>query len=127
SRRGTLFSGSFVLSSDLWFWRFDRQILRKNYASKPIVVLPDSLLQALRPFIGTSSLFDDAAFAKLFSAIEFRGAETESYADTAQRVAAYLASFADLSEETARRILPDSMLMKRIGQADESSDAFQDP
>jgi len=127
NRRGTLFSGSFVLSSDLWFWRFDRQVLGKDYSSKPIVVLPDALLQALRPFVGTSSRFDDAAFAKLFSAAEFRGAETESFADTAQRVAGYLASFADLSEETARRILTDSMLMRRIGQADESSDAFQDP
>jgi hypothetical protein len=127
SSHGTLFSGSFVLSSDLQFWRFDRQVLRKEYRSKPVVVLPDALLQALRPFVGTSSVFDNAAFAKLFSTAEFRGAETESYADTVQRVAAYIASFSDLSEETARRILTDSMLMQRIGNADESSEAFQDP
>jgi hypothetical protein len=127
SRKGTLFSGSFFLSSDYQLWRFDRQVLRKEYSSKPVVVLPDALLQALRPFVGTSSAFDNAAFAKLFSAAEFRGVDTESHTDTLQRVAAYIASFADLSEETARRILTDSMLLKRIGQADESSDAFQDP
>jgi hypothetical protein len=127
SRKGTLFSGSFFLSSDLQLWRFDRQVLRKEYSSKPVVVLPDALLQALRPFVGASSAFDNAAFAKLFSAAEFRGADTESHTDTLQRVAAYIASFADLSEETARRILTDSMLLRRIGQADESSEAFQDP
>jgi hypothetical protein len=127
SRKGTLFSGSFFLSSDLQLWRFDRQVLRKEYSSKPVVVLPDALLQALRPFVGTSSAFDNAAFAKLFSTAEFRGIDTESHSDTLQRVAAYIASFADLSEETARRILTDSMLLRRIGQADEASEAFQDP
>ncbi len=127
NRKATLFSGSFVLSSDLQFWRFDRTVLRKQYATKPVVVLPDALLQALRPFIGAGSQFDDAALARLFSAAEFRGAETESYADTVQRVASYLATFADLPEETARRILTDSMLMERIGKADESSSEFKDP
>jgi hypothetical protein len=125
NRKGTLYAGSFVLSSDYLFWKFDRTTLRAEFGSRPVVVLPNALLQALRPFVGVSHQFDDSAFARLFATAEFRGTGGKSYADTVQRVSSYLATFADLWEETALRILTDSMLMNSIAKFEESAPEFQ--
>ncbi|AKT51090.1 hypothetical protein ADJ73_06740 [Arsenicicoccus sp. oral taxon 190] len=124
-KKGTLYSGSFVLSSDYLFWRFDKTVLRREYGTRPVVVLPDAFLQALRPFVGVAHRFDDAAFARLFATAELRGTNGKNYADTVQRVSSYLASFSDLQEETALRILTDSILMERIGRYEESAPEFQ--
>lgn len=125
-KKGALHSGSFVLSSDYLYWRFDKNVLRKEYGTRAVVVLPDALLQALRPFVGVTHEFDDAAFARLFAAPELRGINGTSYAETVQRVSSYLATFADLQEETALRILTDSILMEKIAKYEESTPEFQE-
>lgn len=114
SKKGPLHVGSFAVTTDYSFWRFDRQVMRPQYATKPVVVLPDMLLQALRPFVGRGVSFDDAAFSRIFATAEMRVGGATGVSQILQRVAAYLATFEGLPEETATQILTDSLLLERI-------------
>ncbi len=122
SRKAALDSGSILLSADFLLWRFDHEYLRVERKATPCVVLPTSLMQVLRPFSATIPNFD-AAFLRTFAAPEFRalGVEAEK---TIGAVLAYLATFSDLPEETARRILANSIVMKRLGRIDSRSKDF---
>lgn len=124
TRKGLIFSGSFFLSSDYVLWRFDREILRENYGSRPVVVLPDAFLQALRPFVG-GSRFDNRAFVQAFSASEFRANSGAGLATTVRRVMSYLAAFDDISEETAVRILTDNILLEGLKKYEETAPEFK--
>lgn len=114
SNKGPLHVGSFAVTTDYSFWRFDRQVMRPQYGTKPVVVLPDMLLQALRPFVGRSVNFDDAAFSRIFATAEMRVGGVTGVSQILQRVAGYLATFEGLPEETATQILTDSLLLERI-------------
>ena len=123
NRKGLIFSGSFFLSSDYALWKFDRDVLRRNYGSRPVVVLPDAFLLALRPFVGGSK-FDTRAFVQAFSASEFRANSGEGMAATVRKVMSYLAAFEDISEETAVRMLSDSILLEGLKRYEESAPEF---
>lgn len=124
NRKGIIFSGAFFLSSDYVLWRFDREIMRLSYSSRPVVVLPDAFLQSLRPFLG-GAIFDDRAFVQAFSSSEFRAAGSASgNAPTVQRVMSYLAAFEDLPTETAIRILTDNILLEGLRRYEESAPEF---
>ena len=121
--KGIVFSGSFFLSSDYVLWRFDRDVLRLEYNARPVVVLPDALLQALRPFVGGAQ-FDNRAFVQAFGASEFRAGGGADLSGTVRRVASYLAVFEDLPEETAVRILSDNILMEGLRRYEDSAPEF---
>ncbi|GAA2122096.1 hypothetical protein [Kocuria atrinae] len=124
NHKGLIFSGAFFLSSDFLLWRFDRDVMKKNYKSRPVVVLPDALLQALRPFVGGAQ-FNDRAFVQAFSASEFRAGGNEAeLSETVRSVLSYLAAFEDLPEETAIRILSDNILIEGLQRYEDSAPEF---
>ncbi len=125
TRKGPLFAGSFFLSSDYVLWKFDREVLRPIYGSRPVVVLPDALLQSLRPFVGGVE-FDDRAFVQAFTASEFRAGTGAELAATVRRVASYLATFEDLHEETAARLLTDTILLEGLKRHEEGAPEFSE-
>lgn len=123
TKKGIIFSGSILLSTDYVLWRFDRDVLRREYGSRPVVVLPDALLQALRPFVGGAE-FDDRAFAQAFAASEFRAGGGVDLSGTVRKVMSYLAAFEDIPEETALKILSDNILMEGLKRHEDSSPEF---
>lgn len=123
STKGSLFSGSFFLSSDYALWRFDREVMRPNYGSRPVIVLPDALLQSLRPFVGGVE-FDNKAFVNAFTASEFRAGAGAELAATVRKVLSYLATFEDLHEDTAARLLTDTILLEGLNKYEEGAPEF---
>lgn len=114
SNKGPLHVGSFAVTTDYAFWRFDRSTMRHEFSTRPVVVLPDMLLQALRPFIGKKAGIEEQDFGRIFATAEWRVGGVTDVSQILQRVAAYLATFQDLPEDTAVRILTDSLLLQRI-------------
>jgi len=111
--RAAILSGALVLSVDNHFMRFERLHLRETAGSSaPAVVRPDSLLHAIRPFLPTRNDVE-AAFLRSFAAPELRslGPVLDHVAGD---VAAYLATYQDLPEDTAIRLLSNSMLLGKL-------------
>jgi hypothetical protein len=124
--RGPIFCGAMLLSADSALRRFDRMILTPEHGgTAPVVVSPSSLLQALSPFATVTSDVSDATFAQLFATPEFRGVGS-NYQRTVQDISAHLATFADLPEETAIKLLTDSMLITRLRSHSPDSVEFSD-
>jgi hypothetical protein len=124
--KGPLFAGAMVLSADYLFRRFDRDILARGAygTGGRIVFTPDAMLQALRPFMASTEDYD-ATFSRLFATAEFRGVSTGE-ADTISRVLGYLATYSDLREETAVKMLTNTILMTRLRDVSENSDEFRE-
>lgn len=122
--KSPLFVGSLVLSADFLLRRFDRTVLARSYgAGIPTIIMPDALFRALRPFMSSSTDFDNT-FVEIFSTPEFRGLNP-SMADARSNVAAYLATYEDLPEETATKLLTNAMLMNRVKYFNEDSDELR--
>ena len=118
--RSPLFAGSLVLSADFLLRKFDRRVLAVNYGGGvPTIVMPDALFQALRPFMSSAQNFD-STFVEVFATPEFMGLN-RSMNDARLNVAAYLATYEDLPEETATKLLTNAMLMNRVKYFDEDS------
>ena len=66
----------------------------------------------------------DAAFAQTFATPEFRGIGRD-HGEIVSRVASVLATYTDLTEETATKILTNAMLLTRLRNLDKASDDFQ--
>jgi hypothetical protein len=114
--RSLLSSGALVVTADHLFQRFDREILSTEFGNGTwVTVAPDRLLQALRPFLKSTEAYDKA-FARIFATSVFRGL-SQDYGETLNRVAAYLATYESMPEETAARILANSMLLSRINDS----------
>ncbi|MFF4064934.1 hypothetical protein [[Kitasatospora] papulosa] len=115
--KGPIFSGALLVSADNLFRRFDREVLSSVYGSGTwVVTRPDTLARALRLFLG-SNRQSDAAFSQVFAMPEFRGIG-KGRNEIVSRVAAYLATYADLPEETAMKLLANDLLMSRVRDAD---------
>jgi hypothetical protein len=126
-RRNTtsaLRSGALLLSNDLSLQAFDRSFLMGSPQGKrvPTVVLPQHLLQILRPFERVTQDFDQR-FLEIFAAPEFRTTQSD-YGATASKVLSYLASFDGVSTETAVHILNDDLLMGRLKDVESTDDEF---
>lgn len=111
-------SGALFLSNDRMLQRFDWDEFRG--AGAPSVVMPQALLQVLRPFGQTS---DDAnrRFVRAFSLPEFRTAHAD-YGDTTVELRSYLATYDDLPEETAVAILGNELLHARLQTASDPAE-----
>lgn len=123
-KKGPLFSGALIVSADHVFRRFDRDVLSREFGSGTwIVTRPDTLLQAVRPFVSTGQN-SDVAFARLFATPEFRSLG-RNYLPVVDRVASYLATYDNLPEETATKLLANDMLMHRLKAHADSGDEFE--
>jgi hypothetical protein len=110
------------LSADYYFYRFTKQY--RNGANAGSVVLPNQLLQLLRPFIASSDDFD-RRFVETFALPEMRALPGD-YSSTASKVLAYLNTVADLGQDTALRVLSNTMVSARLATVEEGSAAFQE-
>jgi hypothetical protein len=115
--------GALFLTADHNLFAFDWQRLRTPNAPGH-VILPNQLLQLLRPFLVVSTEFDKK-FAATFAIPEFRTAVTD-YGATMSKVLGYLATFADVSEETATRILANEVLLGRLRDLKTNSAEFRE-
>ena len=112
-RQGTtvLDIGALFLTADNNLYAFDWQKLRGKDETGHII-LPNQLLQLLRPFLVVTSDFDKK-FAATFAIPEFRTLAT-GYSVIASRILGYLTTLADVTEETASRILANEVLLGKL-------------
>jgi hypothetical protein len=123
-QKGPLSAGALIVSADNLFRSFDREVLSPFHGTGTwLVIRADSLLQALRPFL-TSAEPSAAAFTQIFATPEFRGIG-QDHGEILSRVASVLAIYEDLTEETATKILSNSMLLTRLKDLDKTSNEFQ--
>lgn len=121
SKYSVLEAGALILTCDYYFYSFDHYVRTNGKVGS--VVLPNHLLQMLRPLVPQSADFDER-FVATFAIPEFRSIDSD-YAATVSKVMMYLSTFTtDLSEESAVRILGDNILIQELSGVDESSEDF---
>jgi len=116
-----LAAGALFLTVDYTFYRYDWEQLRPK-GEIGVAVLPDQLLQLLRPFAPSTDDFDKR-FVETFGAPEIRGLGID-YAVTTSKVLSYLNTFQDVKEATAVRILANKMLIDGLRGVDSASQQF---
>jgi hypothetical protein len=123
--KSALRTGALLVSNDLALQSFDKGYLMRQEDGHgvPTVVLPQHLLQVLRPFDSGTPDFD-RKFMEVFASPEFRTAQSD-YDETSSRVMTYLASFEGVPTSTAVSILNDDLLMSRLSTAEANSE-FED-
>jgi uncharacterized membrane protein YvlD (DUF360 family) len=107
----TLDAGSLLVTCDYQLFRFDFEHSRKDDRHHS-TVLPSLLWQILRPFVADNDEFDKA-FAETFALPEFslgRGGAQRA----AARMASILASYSDIPEETASKMLANDLLIAEL-------------
>jgi len=110
------------LSADYYLYRFTKQHEAGTFSGS--VVLPNQLLQLLRPFVPSTDDFD-RRFVETFALPEMRALPGD-YSSTTSKVLAYLNTVADLGEDTALRVLSNTMVNARLATVDDGSAAFQE-
>jgi len=109
--RSTLEAGHLLVTCDYHLFRFDFERCRKQKRHHS-TVLPSLLWQILRPFVSDNDEFD-RAFAETFALPEFslsRGGAQRA----AARMASILASYSDIPEETATKMLANDLLIAEL-------------
>lgn len=114
---------AFFLTNDYLFYMFDWKQLRPE-SKLGYVVLPNQLLQLLRPFIPATDDFN-RRFVETFAIPQFRTVGGD-YSRTHSKVLSYLSTYSDVSEDTAVRILANEMLMNELKEVKEDSDEFKE-
>jgi hypothetical protein len=115
--------GALFLTADHALFSFDWHRLRTE-GTHGHVILPNQLLQLIRPFLVVTAEFNEK-FAATFAIPEFRTAASD-YSSTISKVLGYLATFADVSEETATRILANEVLLGRLRELKPDSHEFKE-
>ena len=101
---------------------FERSRLRDGN-NVSVTVMPNQLLQLLRPFISIASAVDEK-FVETFAVPEFRVAYTD-YSETTSKVLSLIDQYG-VSEETGIRLLTNKMTIEQFHSLDENSQEFQD-
>lgn len=109
------------LSNDYFFYLFDLRRLRKP-RTLGSVVMPNQLLQLLRPFIPPSE-DSDKRFVEAFTLPLLRTSAAD-YGEATSAVLQILNNYADISEDTALKILADEYLSKKLRNLDIKSPQF---
>ena len=104
-------AGALLLSYDYNLYRFDWENSRRK-GRPPCVVLPNLFWQMIRPFVPADEDFD-RSFAETFALPEFRTLGSGASA-ACSRMLAILASYQDVPEETASRLLTNDLLLDRL-------------
>jgi len=113
--------GAVFLTADFYLYLFDWQHLRSQ-GEPGHVVLPNHFLQLLRPFVPATDDFD-RRFVETFAIPEFRAVDSD-YSATSTKILSYINAYSDICEETAVRILSNSMLIEQLKDVDEQSEEF---
>jgi hypothetical protein len=113
---------AFFITCDYSFWRFDHKNLSRRRTG--VSVLPNVLLQLLRPFVPRTQDFDQG-FVNTFALPEFRTIHVAS-PQAVSRVAGIMRLYADLPEDVAVAILTDDALLTKVTRLDESDPTIKD-
>jgi hypothetical protein len=116
-------AGAFFLTTDFTLYRYDSKRMQSQQALG-LVVLPNQLLQLLRPFVATTDDFN-RRFIEAFAIPEFRSIESD-YSSTQANVLSYLSTYSNMSEQTASRILANDLLMNQLKEVPEDSEQFEE-
>jgi hypothetical protein len=114
--------GAFFITVDFHLVNFERSRLRDGN-NVSVTVMPNQLLQLLRPFISLASAVDEK-FVETFAVPEFRVAYTD-YSETTSKVLSLIDQYG-VSEETGIRLLTNKMTIEQFHSLDENSQEFQD-
>ena len=109
--RNALSAGYLLVTCDYHLFRFDLEDSRRKDIP-PCTVLPSLLWQILRPFVSDNEEFE-TAFAETFALPEFslvRGGAQRAVA----RLAGILASYEEIPEETATKMLANDLLIAEL-------------
>jgi len=107
----SLDTGTILLTHDYYLYGFDKERNKSNGHSAA-VVLPNQLLQVLRPFVPSSVNFD-VSFAETFAIPEFRTAGSGA-SDAASKLLNIIAGYQGFPEETAEKLLSNDILIERL-------------
>lgn len=114
--------GAFFITVDFHLANFERSRLRDTN-NVSVTIMPNQLLQLLRPFISTASTVDEK-FVETFAVPEFRVAYTD-YSGTTSKVLSLIDQYG-VSEETGIRLLTNQMTIDQFHSLNENSQEFQD-
>jgi hypothetical protein len=106
-----------LITCDYYLYRFDRRPAKDS--SYGCVLLPNTFWQIIRPLIPNNENFD-RAFAETFALPELRTIQSQS-AKAGSRMLSVLASFADVPEETAIRMLSNGLLLRKLRAIDDDT------
>jgi len=107
----SLEAGALLISCDYYLYRFDWETSRKD-ERRACVLLPNIFWQILRPFVPTNHDFEKA-FAETFALPEFRAIGSGG-ARACSKMLQVLASYKDVPEQTAMRMLTNDLLLDRL-------------
>ncbi|MBI5206117.1 MAG: hypothetical protein HZA11_14480 [Nitrospirae bacterium] len=110
----SLDAGALILTCDYLFYRFDWEQSRQ-YNLKASTVLPNMFWQVLRPYIPSDIDFE-RSFAETFALPEFRTISSAT-AKACSKMISLMATYKDLSEETATSLLSNDLLIDRLKEA----------
>lgn len=121
--RSSLEAKALLLTCDYFLYKFDWEKSRAN-GGMACTVLPNTFWQILRPYIPPDVDFDKA-FAETFSLPEFRTISSGT-AKAASKMLSILASYKDLPEDTAAKMLSNDLLLDRLKatESDEQANEY---
>lgn len=119
----SLEAGALLITCDYWLYQFDRDSARQQN-NLACVLLPNIFWQILRPFVPSGTNFEKS-FAATFALPEFRVVGSGA-SKACSKMLALLATYKDLPEETALKMLSNRVLLDRLLAAkdDEEFKAF---
>jgi len=104
-------AGALLITCDYWFYQFDRESARQN-RNLACVLLPNIFWQILRPFVPSGTNFEKS-FAETFALPEFRVVGSGA-SKACSKMLSLIASYRDVPEETALKMLSNDVLLKRL-------------
>ena len=112
----SLDAGALIVTCDYYLYRFDWESARKE-GGQACVVLPNTFWQVLRPFIQSDQNFE-RSFAETFALPEFRALGSGG-SKACSRMLSVLASYRDVPEETAEKLLSNDVLLDHLRTIDD--------
>jgi len=109
--KSSLEAGALIVTCDYYLYQFDQAYSRRNN-HRACVLLPNIFWQILRPFIPADENFDKA-FAETFALPEFRALGSGG-SKACSKMVQVLASYKDVPEETAFKMLSNDILLNRL-------------
>lgn len=117
--KSSLSAGALLITCDIQLFRFELEASRRENRGV-CVVLPSLLWQILRPFLSDGSNFDQA-FAETFALPEFSLSRGTAIKAT-NRLLSILASYSNIPEEVAQRMLANDLLLNKLQVATDESE-----
>jgi hypothetical protein len=117
--KSTLEAGALMVTCDYNLYRYDWETARE-FDGLSCVLLPNILWQILRPFIPYDKDFDKA-FAETFALPEFRAIGSGG-SKACSKMLGILASYKDVPEETAMKLLSNDMLLNKLKRVKDSEE-----